>query len=76
MKPYNKLASGFLILSKINDDVFQFDLEDDYYVALESNIFMIRELFEHPIPAWNEKENPEINDILMGWTAIIDEIDD
>lgn len=52
----NRKKTGFLTLSYMGEDTFEYRLEGDFFNAIEASLDSLEQLFEFSFPAWNDKE--------------------
>ncbi|MCK4799291.1 MAG: hypothetical protein KAT05_18095, partial [Spirochaetes bacterium] len=52
----NSTHTGFLCLNSVEDNVYKYNLERDFFYALETSLETMEKIFDSSIIAWNEKE--------------------
>jgi len=73
LKKTNRKSAGFLTFTKSGEDIYEFYLENDFYTALETSLATIYTMFESDIPAWNENEKVEMENIVAKLNGMLSE---
>lgn len=66
---------GFLTFTSVEEDLYSYYLERDFFTAIETSISAIERLFGSEIPVWNEQEKKVIENIHHKLISLSEEME-
>lgn len=67
--------TGFLTLRSFEDNLYQYYLERDYFIALENALENLDKIFDSEITAWNEKEKEVMEKVYHKLLSLSEEME-